>query len=524
MPEDAGQPAAPRRAGFLGEGWRELRRKLARRALRRKANEQERERNRLLTELGRQAWQAKVDLSAFPDLSAPLQQLDERAGALGVTAKNLENERASLTDRRAAEVTRFAEERRPIEMAKEPADKALQSARAQHTTRERAVAQMRARLAVIPGELAALEQQRSSPTTAESPDQQGQRAAAAARAQQLQAERATLTSDLARAEGEIPGSAAEVSRLTAEANHFAEAIRQADAKRDAALAETDAALARVRSQLEGSKQQAAAVDKERDIRFAALGASLHQHKAAAAVLTGAMQQVDALDAARAANQSALESSLAETQAMPPGTMLKFSAVALLVPILLFAAVAAASSGFSPLSPSSEPERRQGSRSRKPTCEPLQKACEELQEWSKCAQRTLDDILGSVVTTRGQLDAELASRATTPQLTAVFQPQYLVIRQQLDAVIAAIGNAQGTAATAVAEAAADCALLPGPEDPARCKAAAERVQQKLKDAREKIERELDTTLAMLRAQGATWASIGQFLGQLEVQRTTLRRCP
>lgn len=530
MSEPTGTPAAKQNAGFFREGWRELGRKIERRRLRKQAERQDRERNESLTSLGRQAWQEKVGLSDFPELCEPLSRLDDRAGELNAAAKSLEAENAALGERRSAEAAKFDTQRRAVEEKKQPVDAALQSARARHSDRERAVQQMQTRIAAVDSELLALGQQLAVPTASPTPAQQAQLAASLAKKQQLLAEKAQLTINLPAAQTELPGSAAEVARLTADSQRFAEEFRKIEEARQVVFSEIDSALARVRSQVQGSQQQTAAVEQERKGRFAALGLALYGQKAAAASLAEPIQQIAALDQTRAATQAALQASQTQTSAMPRGTMLKFSAVTLLVPAVMFAAAAGVYSGLNQVYPSSGGERRQGtvSISHKPRCEPLQRACKHAQTWQDCAEAHLGEIASDIVTAHAQLDAEWATRSAPPDQAQIWHPQYIALRTQLDNLSPGIAELQGEVATAATLARADCAMLPGPEDRKLCEEAAQRVENALKQARENTERDLDAKLAapksVLQTQGAAWPSMIRLLAQLQMRQTDLRQCP
>jgi predicted nuclease with TOPRIM domain len=529
MPEQTGTPATNQRAGFFREGWREMGRKLERRRLRKQAERQDRERNEALTSLGRQAWQEKADVSAFPELCEPLSRLDDRAGELNAAAKSLEAENATLAQRRSAESAKFDSQRRAVEEKKQPVDATLQSTRARHGDRERAVQQMQTRMAAVDSELLALEEPPAATAASPAPDLQAQLAASLAKKQQLLAEKAQLANNLPAAQAELPGSAAELNRLTADSQRFAEEIRKIEEARQAVFSEIDASLARVRSQLQGSQQQTAAVEQERKSHFAALGLALYGQKAAAASLAGPIQQIASLDQARDATQSALQASRAQTSAMPRGTMLKFSAVTLLAPAVMFAAAAGIYSGWNQVSPSSGGERRQGTVSvpRKPRCEPLQMACEHAQTWQDCAEAHLGEIANDVATAHAQLDAEWATRSAPPEQAAIWHPQYIALRTQLDSVIPAIAEMQGEVAAAATLARADCSELPGPEDRKLCEDAAQRVEKAIKEARENTKRDLDTKLAgpksVLQTQGAAWPSVITFLAQLQVRQAALQQC-
>ena len=320
--------------GFFREGWRELGRKWERNKRRGQLRRQEAERRQALARLGQRAWQEKVDLSGFPELSAQLAQLEARAGELSVTSKSLDTERAGLEEKRRAEAARFDGERRAVEEKKRPVDNALGAARQRQADQERTVQRLEARFAALPKELIALEQQVVALSAGAAPDRDAKLAATSAKRQELEAEKARLGSEVPTARAALPGLLAEVNRLDAESQRYAAEFSRIENERHAALSALDAELTRVRGQLSDAARESGTVEKERSDRFAQLGLGLYERKVAHPALAEGQKEIAAIDQGRAATQVTLQASLAQTQAMPPGTLLKFTAVVLLVPLLL----------------------------------------------------------------------------------------------------------------------------------------------------------------------------------------------
>lgn len=323
--------------GFFREGWRELGRKWERNKLRGQQRRQEAERLQALTRLGQRAWEAKVDLAGFPELSAQLRQLETRSGELSATTKSLESERATLEEKRRAEVARFDNDRRGVEEKKRPVDEALRAARQRQAEQEQAVRRLENRLAALPKELAGLEQQLAALTASAAPDRAAKAAAAETRRQQLQAEQAQATAQLPKAKEPLPGLLAEAGRLQEESQRYTAEMNRIENERRTALAAVEAELNRVRGQLSTTASETGTVEKERSERFTQLGLGLYEQKVAQPALADGQKVVAAIDQERAASRAALEASLAQTQLMPGGTMLKFAAVLLLVPLLLVGA-------------------------------------------------------------------------------------------------------------------------------------------------------------------------------------------
>lgn len=325
-----------RRGNFLSEGFRELGRKVARSRLRRTMRQQDAERLAALTALGQKAWDDKVDLAAHSAIRDRLAGLDARAGELSQTASRLEQDKAGLETRRRAELDAFAARRNAVEAKKTPVDAALREARSRKAACEQAIRQAESRMAAIAGKLAGLERDIASLGAAAGTDAQPKIASAQAERSKLSGEQGDLGTKLAAARAELPGHAAEDSRLAAESQKHAAEIAAIDAEQKAAIGRIDADLARVRSELQGASQQSGAVQKDRTGTFCELGKALYDAGVSVAALAEPVARVASIDRNRAESESTLEASQAETRSLAGATMAKFWSVMLGVPLALAA--------------------------------------------------------------------------------------------------------------------------------------------------------------------------------------------
>jgi hypothetical protein len=302
---------------FLSEGLRELSRKLSRYRLRSTIRLHETERLVALTALGQAAWDGKVDLGAHAALRDRLAGLDARAGELSQAASQLETEKSGLETRRRTELEAFTARRKAVEATKSPVDTALREVRARKSSCEQAIKQSESRQAAIAGRLAGLKEEAERP--------------------KLVAEQGELATKLMASRAQLPGEAAEEVRLASESQKHAAHIATIDAEQKAAIGKIDAELTRVRSELQGASQQSRAVGKDRAGTLGDLGKALHDAGARDAVLAEPAARVATIDRGRADAQSAHETSLGETRALPGATMAKFWGVVLGVPLVLAAA-------------------------------------------------------------------------------------------------------------------------------------------------------------------------------------------
>jgi predicted nucleic acid-binding Zn-ribbon protein len=330
MAADTAAPATSGKSSFLREGWRELRRKLERRTLRNTMAQQDRAQNAALAALGQKAWESGMDLSDFAELRDQLKGLEARTGELTSVTNRLESEKTALEEQRRSEVARFDAQRKDLEEKKRPVDAALRDLNQKRSALEREIRSQETRLAAIAGELAALEKQAASAV----PSGQASSAAPDARRQQLLTEQSQLSVAHPKASEAMQALGPELQRLNEEAQGLANELTRVEAERRAVLGQLDASLDRLRAELRATGQQSAAAGEERQNRFLQLGRKVYGTKKSEPAFAAEVGEVQKAEAALAASAGALRASVAETQAMPRGTLAKFFATIVLVPLLL----------------------------------------------------------------------------------------------------------------------------------------------------------------------------------------------
>jgi predicted nucleic acid-binding Zn-ribbon protein len=331
MSKEEVSPSIPKKSSFLREGWRELGRKLERRTLRSKMAQQDRVRNAALASLGQKACEAGIDLSDFAELSVQIKGLEARTGELASTTKKLEGEKTALEEQRRGEVARFDAQRKALEEKKRPVDAALREINQKQSAQERETRRLEARLAAIAGELVAME--KHAATTAP-PGPPAQTSALDAKRQQLLTEQSQLSVALPQAKEAMQSFGPEVKRLNEESQGCANEITKVDAERKAALAQVDASLDRLRGELRATGQQTAAAGEERHNRFVQLGLGVYERKKNEPALAVPIKGVQKVEDDLAVAAGSLRASLAMTQAMPRGTMAKYTLTLLGTPLLI----------------------------------------------------------------------------------------------------------------------------------------------------------------------------------------------
>jgi hypothetical protein len=302
---------------FLSDGSGEIGRKMQRGKLRNQLGRLGKQRQEALLLLGKEAWNEKLDLSAYSELREQLLNLDRRQSELSATSSKLQTERAALESKRAAEIERFDSLVRPVQAKKAETESALKAARGRLSDSNRAIGTIESKLKRLASDLARLE------TSG---------AAAQPSREQLEAQRKGLSEQLAVAKPAQESQTAEVAALESESRRCREELDRINAERKAALSPIDADLRRIEQASRGTSRESTDVAREQQDRLTALGTALYDGKSQEPELAESMQAVARIDATRAETQAAMNASFALTAAMPPHTMLKFWAT----PVLLLA--------------------------------------------------------------------------------------------------------------------------------------------------------------------------------------------
>jgi hypothetical protein len=324
--------AKPAIGNFLRAGSSELRRQFDRVSLKQKQRKLEAERDNAVLALGEKAWDAKLDLTPFAEVRDHLQGVAARSGELAATAGQLETQKAALEGERRDAIERGKARRDAVEARKRPVDASLAEARNRHANSERERALAQARLAAIANELA--RPPAGAQTPPETPEQRQAR---------LLAEQGVVRGKLAASEAELPQLAAQIAKLQTESASYAGEIATIVAEQNQALARLDGELGRMRSGLQAASQAQHQVGKERSDLYRKLGQGLFNSEMRPPVLGEWVGRVAAIDASRSDVETHLRASIAQTQALPPGTMPKFWGALIGVPLVAIALVWGAAS-------------------------------------------------------------------------------------------------------------------------------------------------------------------------------------
>jgi len=295
--------------------------------------------------VGEAAWSAKLDLSGLPELRDELLCFDVRTKYLAETAARLENERVVFSSRRQSAAARFDEQRNAVLREKQPVEVALTAARQRLVEKNTAMQTLQALSASLTAEQTTLENELVALGPNPTPDKSARIVARQSRKQQIQSELGQAAQESHAIQSVLPQVSGEVSKLFAVNQEFEQRLKKLDAERVATLSPLDSNLQRIERASIAAKQESASNVQSRGVTLKQLGLKLYERRNSDPALAEGLRQVATLDRYGAVTQSEVEASLAESAAIPRGTMLKFWSTLALTPVLLFACVSGSYFGW-----------------------------------------------------------------------------------------------------------------------------------------------------------------------------------
>ncbi|MGH9532458.1 MAG: hypothetical protein ACRD2Q_08690, partial [Terriglobales bacterium] len=262
--------------------------------------------------------------------------LEGRAGEIAAHTKALETQRQGLEERRKGENARYDAQRAAVEAKKQPVDAELAAARNRQAQQEAAVRSLQDRRRSLVQVMESLQQRAATLAASPAPDRDEQIAAAKSRIAQIEAEQPEVAAQLRQANDAMAPFTAEVNRHLEQSRQFAAEIERIEAERRGVLQGIDSELNNLRAQLQSTGESAKTVGQDRGARLVELGRVIYESKNVDPKLGAAMGAVAAEDLRRATTQSAFDSSMAQTRALPSGTVAKFFAATLALVFLVLA--------------------------------------------------------------------------------------------------------------------------------------------------------------------------------------------
>lgn len=158
-----------------------------------------------------------------------------------------------------------------------------------------------------------------------------------------------------------------------------------------------------------------------------------------------------------------------------------------------------------------------------TCELLETACEQARSWLACVHQQLSDLERSVVQARVEAIAESAGDQSLGVPEARGYPQLLLALDRLQQAIPDLQLRLGATEVAIA---ADCGLLPGPENQEKCQKVAKQVEDQLDRDRVVVKLGLEAQTAIFESSTAPAVSFmarAKLLGQLRATGALVGTC-
>ena len=149
------------------EGLKERQRRKSLGKLTRELKEKNKAHAELLTALGRQAWESRVDISAFAENRSALEQIQKELDDLRIQSEQLQKQKQDHEDKKKQESDRFSAVQREVEEKKRETDKRLSEQKSTLQSGQKETQHARSRLAAIAAERTQLQNKNAVMTISE---------------------------------------------------------------------------------------------------------------------------------------------------------------------------------------------------------------------------------------------------------------------------------------------------------------------------------------------------------------------
>lgn len=222
----------------------------------------EKERKRLLSDLGARAWQARVAHPSYAELYAQLEALDQQRAALREQIQAAEQQLRQVQQTRAQTDSEYAARLRAVQEERAAAARRLSQARAEYAAAEKRLRKVQAEQQTTQAEIQSLRSKLAQALASAAPDSEAQAASLSSGIAALEQSLAQSASDMSHLQSEIARLHAEQQPLVDEVNRLDQERAQVQAEQRQALAPLDQQIAALQGQIRSHTQQSTELERK----------------------------------------------------------------------------------------------------------------------------------------------------------------------------------------------------------------------------------------------------------------------
>jgi len=251
------------------EGMKERRRKKSLRSEKNEFKSKEKNYAEQLTALGKKAWEAKTDISAFGDLKTALGDAQKNLDDLRAQAEKLQKQKQDSETAKKQENDRFNASQKEMEEKKRDVDRGLNEKKIAWQTLQKEVEQSTSRLAAIAAESTRLNGKTADAATAETEKNEIAKQLAS-----LAKEEDELKDRIKEKEESGKPIHLQIAPLQEESGQLQKQIESIRAEQKKTLSELDQKIASLNKEMVGTKNKISETEKSQNLNFSRLGEKL----------------------------------------------------------------------------------------------------------------------------------------------------------------------------------------------------------------------------------------------------------
>ncbi len=272
------------------EGMKERKRKIALKKVNREFKEKEKIHAGLLIALGQKAWEAKVNISAFSDLQAPLADAQKTLDDLRTQAEQLQKQKQADEAKKKQENDRLSAGEKELLEKKRVLDQRLNEQKSSQLAGQKETQRATSRLAAIAGELGQLQSKNANPAATET-----EKSEITKGLDLLAKEEGELKTGISAREEAGKPVATMIAALLEESAQLQKQLEGLRNEQKKMLAEMDKKIAAAANDLSRNREKTKEAENKQKLDFKRLGEKL---AAARAADPGIANEINAAQAAR----------------------------------------------------------------------------------------------------------------------------------------------------------------------------------------------------------------------------------
>jgi len=252
----------------------------------------EKDKGKLISELGKKAWAARVAHPSYSELYERLEALEQQRAVLSETAQAIELQLQQVRQTRTQTESEYKARINEVQDERKAVSTRLNQVRTDKAAQERRASKVQADQQKAQAEIQSLQNRLAQVQASAAPDRETQAASLSNAIAALEQSLAQLVNEMPHLQSEIARLTAEEQPLVNEVNRLEQQLAQMQGEQREALAPLDQQIAGLQNELRTHTEQAAALTQQMPPLIEALGPQVEHARPESAALAEMYDQLD----------------------------------------------------------------------------------------------------------------------------------------------------------------------------------------------------------------------------------------